>query len=73
VLKRHVEADAEHGSSRNEAHPSFVELVPAGSANRAECVLELEDPSGARMRIEVKGLAPPDLVALARSLRVGGA
>ena len=39
---------------------------------RAECVVEIEDPSGVRMRIEVKGLAPPDLVALTRSLRVGG-
>ena len=73
VLKRHVEADSAHGASRHESHPSFVELVPAGSASGVECVVEVEDPSGARMRIELKGVAAPDLVALTRSLRVGGA
>jgi hypothetical protein len=75
VLKRRVdvEADAARGRSRDASHPSFVELVPAGSASGAECVVELEDPSGLRMRIEVKGLVVPDLVTLTRSLRVGGA
>ena len=73
VLKRHVEADATQGSSRHEIHPSFVELVPAGFASPTECVVELEDPSGVRMRIELKGVAAPDLVALTRSWRASGA
>lgn len=73
VLKSRVAPDAAGSPSRPAAPPSFVELVPAGSGPRAECVVELEDPSGVRMRIEVKGLAPLDLVALTRSLRAGGA
>ena len=73
VLKRHVEADATHVPARDESPPSFVELVPAGSVSRAECVVEIEEPSGARMRIELKGVAAPDLVTLTRSLRAGGA
>ncbi len=75
VLKRrlNVEADATHGRSGGESHPSFVELVAAGSRSPAECVVELEDPSGLRMRIELKGIVAPDLVTLTRSLRVGGA
>lgn len=73
VLKRHVEAEPAQSSSQEEARPSFVELVPAGSGNGTECVLELEDPSGVRIRIELKGVARPDLVALTRSLRIGGA
>jgi hypothetical protein len=73
VLKRHVEADSAHGAWRPESHPSFVELFPAGGASPAECVVELEDPSGSRMRIELKGVAAPDLVSLTRSLRTGGA
>ena len=73
VLKRHLEADGAEGSSRDVTHPGFVELLPAGSGYRAECVMEVEDPSGVRIRIEVKGVPPPDLVALTRSLRVGGA
>ena len=73
VLKRHVEAEATQVSSRLESPPSFVELVPAGSTFPTECVVEIEDPSGARMRIEIKGVAAPDLVALTRGLRAGGA
>ena len=73
VLKRHVAADSATSPSQNMVPPSFVELVPTGGVSRAECVVELEDPSGARIRIEVKGVEPPDLVALTRSLRVGGA
>lgn len=73
VLKRHVEAGAAQASSQEKVTRSFVELVPAGSGCGTECVLELEDPSGVRMRIEFKGVRPADLVALTRSLRVGGA
>lgn len=71
VLKRRVEADSAHGSTGNVLARSFVELLPAGSAAGAECVVELEEPSGARMRIELKGVAAPDLVTLTRSLRAG--
>ena len=73
VLKRRVEVDPAQSSSQAEARPSFVELVPGGSGNGTECVLELEEPSGVRMRIELKGVVRPDLVALTRSLRAGGA
>ena len=72
ALKRHVEADSARVASRHESQPSFVELIPGGRASGAECVVELEDPSGARMRIELKGVVAPDLVALTRSLRAGG-
>ena len=74
VLKRRVEVDAaDPASSQKEAAPSFVELLAVGKGSRPECVVELEDPSGARMRIELNGIAPSDLAALTRSLRAGGA
>ncbi len=57
VLKRHVEADSAHGATRTEISPSFVELVPAGSGSRVDCVVELEDPSGVRIRIESSSLS----------------
>jgi hypothetical protein len=66
VLKRHVVAE-------EVVPPDFVELIPAGSGNGAECVLELEEPSGTRIRIELKGIASPDVIALTRGLRAGGA
>ena len=77
VLKRRVEANATPDPVRHEADrdtPSgFVELVPAGSNSATECVVEIEDASGGRMRIELKGIAAADVVALTRSLRAGAA
>jgi hypothetical protein len=73
VLKRRcAEADVS-GAPRRSTPAGFVELVPGGVGPRAECVMELEDPSGTRLRIEIKGMVPPDLTALARGLRAGGA
>ncbi len=74
LKKRYGEAAEGNGAPRcDTAHPNFVELVPGGVGSRVECVVEVEEPSGTRMRIEVKGVAPADLVALTRSLRAGGA
>jgi hypothetical protein len=33
-----------------------------------ECILELEDVEGAKMRLHFKGIEAPDLAALSRSL-----
>ena len=73
VLKRHLQAEEAKEALRHDTVPSFVELVPGGRSSPTECVVEIEDPSGARMRIELKGVAVPDLVTLTRSLRTGGA
>ena len=43
----------------------FLELVPPLSAS--ECLLELENAAGAKMRIHLKGVVSPDLAALSRS------
>ena len=44
---------------------AFLE-VPLPSAT-PECVLELEDGQGARLRVELKGAAPTELETLARA------
>jgi hypothetical protein len=46
--------------------PSFVEILTAAPAPPTECVVELENGSGAKMRIQVKGLGVPDVAALSR-------
>ena len=46
---------------------AFVELVPPQRACWPECIVELEDPHGAKMRIHLKGAEAPDLAALSRS------
>ncbi len=46
----------------------FVELSAAARTGIPECIFELEDVEGAKMRIEVKGIEAGDLAALSRSL-----
>jgi hypothetical protein len=81
-LKKRVEAASvtEHGrptlavggqtlsaAGPEEGTPTtFVELPSPAHPSR-ECVLELESAAGAKMRVQVKGVAMPDLTALARS------
>jgi len=47
--------------------PAFVELLSTSRPPAAECVLELENPAGSRLRIHLKGAVLPDLSELARS------
>jgi hypothetical protein len=67
-LKERVESEASSsGSSERSTPSSFVELVAPAIANICECLLELEDVAGAKMRIHLKGAEVPDLAALSRS------
>jgi hypothetical protein len=47
--------------------PAFVELMAPQTAGASEWVIELEGPRG-KMRIHRKGIPPPDLSALSRTL-----
>jgi len=46
----------------------FVELPATARTGIAECILEIEDVEGAKMRIQLKDIEAPDLAALSRSL-----
>jgi hypothetical protein len=46
---------------------AFVEFPGSLAAPVGECLVELEDVGGAKMRVQLRGVAPPDLVALSRS------
>jgi hypothetical protein len=65
ALKKHVEAagNLPDGS----AVATFVELAPPVAVSARECILELEDPAGSKMRVHLKGIEAPDLAALSRS------
>ena len=52
--------------------PAFVELLAPRPGSSQECRVELEGPRG-RMRVEFKGLATAELVALSRALWDGEA
>ena len=76
-LKKRVEADGSRGGSdRREVAKSaagkirggkFIELASVASACSPECILELEHPGGAKMRVHLKGMPAPDLAALSQS------
>ena len=45
----------------------FIELVAPTPAGLCHCTLELENTNGAKMRIQLKSIAMPDLAAISRS------
>jgi hypothetical protein len=47
--------------------PAFLELAPPARLGSCQCTLELEDASGAKMRVHLQGAEAPDLAALSRS------
>lgn len=49
------------------ADSTFVELPSSPLSVMSECVIELEDASGSRMRVQLRGQNAPDLLALSRS------
>jgi hypothetical protein len=48
--------------------PAFVELAAAPFAMAAECLIEFESASGAKMRVHLKGREMPDLAMLGAAL-----
>ncbi len=64
-LKRRVEAVRTSWSGKA-ASPAFVEVVTSPPRSPSECLVEFEDASGAKMRIQVMGGSTPDLGALLR-------
>src|SRR5580658_6645585 len=73
VKRRRVKALAEGPRrARRTAPPTFMELMVPPAGNLPGAVVELEGPRG-RMRIELRGVAREELVALSRALWNGGA
>jgi hypothetical protein len=73
ALKRRVAA-VEPGIGRDgmpepssPAGAAFVELPAVASGGGCECLLEWEDPAGARMQVLLKDAQPAHLAALSRS------
>ena len=71
ALKRHVESARRQGPPGPEPAMSFMELRPPERTAAPECLLELEDPRGVKMRIHLQGVALPDVVALSQCLWSG--
>ena len=72
-LKDRVEREAVSSAAacpaRSEA--AFLELAVSPGTGAGECILEWEDAGGGKMRVHLKGVEVPDLVALSRSFWEG--
>ena len=55
-------------AGRTAKPPAFVELIAPPPSSVGEYVVELEDPRGRKMRIQMKGAKMPELVELSRAL-----
>ena len=66
LKKRFADAASDREPGREAVAP-FLELPALVSDGVSECIVELEDPGGAKMRLHLKGGAVPDVAALARS------
>lgn len=52
----------------NSSGAAFVELAPVPWAGVGECWLEMEDPSGRKLRVRLQGSAVSQIAAVATSL-----
>jgi hypothetical protein len=71
TLKERVEqeaaATAGADASAMPATAPFIELVSPCAVGSCQCRLELENAEGAKMRVQLRSTAMPDLAALSRS------
>jgi hypothetical protein len=67
-LKQRMLAAAQDQASQE---PRFVELPWPGGTAVAECILEIEDQDGSKLRIQLKGEATAQAVSLGRMLWKG--
>lgn len=52
---------------RANALPAFVELLASGSGTATSCMVEVESPGGAKLRLELKGIQTSQLAELIRA------
>lgn len=60
--------DAKDRQTEAVAQPTFVELPPFPLSGAAECTLEMEESSGRKLRIRLKGQATAQALALSQML-----
>ena len=62
ALKKRVDSAAPYDSSGQETATPFVELLPPQQACLPECIVELENPRGTKIRIRLTGHHSPEVV-----------
>jgi len=69
-LKEKLDTAPDPGLDHKKAAPDFIEFLPTEIHPPCpECTIELEDGSGSKMRIHLKGSELPDLASITRVFR----
>ncbi len=68
-LKRRLAGVTETAEKKRARSPGFVELVAPYAAAGAECMIEFESRTAAKMRIQWKGSGAPDWGSLLHAWR----
>jgi len=67
ALKKRVPPQEKRARAKSESRPLFWEMDAGGiSSVSAECLVEMEDPRGAKLKIHMKGKGDLDLLALSQ-------
>jgi len=67
-LKKRISGTKSVARKKKTSSPRFVELDwPGGQYSASECVIEMENGSGAKMRMSFKGRADLDLLELGKA------
>jgi len=61
-----VRKESQHKQKAN-AVPTFVELLASGSGTATTCMVEVESPRGAKLRLELKGMQARELAEMIRA------
>ncbi|MCK4488169.1 MAG: hypothetical protein KAU38_15600 [Desulfobacterales bacterium] len=67
ALKNRVQASNTDFSPRTDSGPAFVELDFGRSIFPGECIVEMKDKSGSKMKMQLKGVTGADLLELSRA------
>jgi len=66
-LKKRTEANSSVVVADGATAATFFELAPRANPVSVECIVDLEDPGGSKMRIHLKGAEVPNLSELSQT------
>ncbi|MBW1767331.1 MAG: hypothetical protein JRJ65_09810 [Deltaproteobacteria bacterium] len=67
TLKNRIQAEHRDSHPRSNCGPAFVELDFGRLPFPSECIVEMEDTTGSKMKMHLKGVAVVDLLELGKA------
>ena len=67
-LKQRLKTAKQQGTGEPQTQPDFIGLLPLAPSSHCQCTMEIEDRSGAKLKLELKGASAGDVAAVSRAL-----